>query len=156
MTRPVVAAHGLSVSPPAGWEATIYRRAAAPGEQTAAVMHAATVALPPERGDYGAGVVEALGPADVFVGLLDFGPAAAGSPLFASTGVPGLTPDMFRPRQLQRLLRGQAGVQRFFTEAGRAFCLYAVVGSWADRGPLCARANQLVGTLRVGRAATVR
>ena len=141
---------GLSVEPPPGWEAAIFRRPPAAGEITYPVMHAATVPLPNQRGDYGSGLVETLGPGDVFVGLLEFGPEAAGRALFAGLhGVPGLTPDVFRPRALQRTIRGQAGVQRFFTVAGRAFCLYSVIGSMAQRVPLTARANQLVGTLRV-------
>jgi hypothetical protein len=43
-------------------------------------------------------------------------------------------------------------VQRFFTVAGRAFCLYSVVGSMAQRVPLTARANRLIGTLQVAPA----
>jgi hypothetical protein len=86
----------------------------------------------------------------VFVAVLEFGPEAARSALFSGLrAVPGVTPDSFRPRQLQRTIRGQAGVQRFFTVAGRAFCLYAVVGSVANRVPLAARANQLIGSLGV-------
>jgi hypothetical protein len=141
---------GLAVTPPAGWEATIYRRPAGPGEQTFPVVHAATIALPAGRGDYGGGLVELLGPDDLFVSVLEFGSEAARSPLFGQlTAVPGLTPDAYRPRQLQRTIRGQAGVQRFFTTAGRAFCLYSVVGSLANRVPLTARANQILGTIRV-------
>jgi hypothetical protein len=141
---------GLAVTPAAGWEATIYRRPAGRGEQTFPVVHAATVALPAGRGDYGGGLVELLGPDDLFVSLLEFGPEAARSPLFGHlAAVPGLTPDAYRPRQLQRTIRGQAGVQRFFTTAGRAFCLYSVVGSLANRVPLTARANQILGTIRV-------
>jgi hypothetical protein len=41
-------------------------------------------------------------------------------------------------------------VQRFFTVAGRAFCLYSVIGALANRIPLTDRANQLIGSLRVG------
>lgn len=145
-----IAAMGLAVTPPPGWEATIYRRPAGPGEATYPVFHAATVALPAGRGDYGSGLVELLGPDDVFVSLLEFGPEAAVSPLFANlTAVPGLTPDAYRPRQLQRTIRGQAGVQRFFTTAGRGFCLYSVVGSLANRVSLTARANQILGSVRV-------
>jgi hypothetical protein len=40
-------------------------------------------------------------------------------------------------------------VQRFFTTGGRAFCLYSVIGALANRMPLCARANQFLGTIRV-------
>lgn len=144
-----IAAQGLSAAPPAGWEATIYRRPAQGQEQTFGVLHAATVPLPAVRGDYGGGLVETLGPGDVFVGVLDFGPGAAGTRLFAATGLPGLTPDMYGPKQLQRVIRGQAGVQRFFNVGGRGFCLYSVVGSYANRVALCARANQMIGTIKV-------
>jgi hypothetical protein len=146
-----IAALGLAVTPPSGWEATIFRRSAAPGELTFPVLHAATLPLAPARGDYGGGQVELLSAGDLFVGLLEFGPEAARTPLFSrSTGVPGLTPDAFRPNQLQRVIRSQAGVQRFFSVKGRAFCLYVVVGSFANRGALTNRANQLIGSLEIG------
>jgi hypothetical protein len=148
--RATISAQGLSVTPPPGWEATIYRRDPLPGEQTYPVLHAATTALPANRGDYGAGVVETLGPGDVFVSVLEFGPEAATSPLFRSLGaVPVLTPDVYRPNQLQRTIAGQAGVQRFFTTAGRAFCLYSVIGSILQRVPSTARANQVLASLRI-------
>lgn len=114
-------------------------------------MHAATVPLPASRGDYGGGLVETLGPADVFVSVLEFGPEAAGSALFTTlNAVPGVTPDSYRSQQLQRTIVGQAGVQRFFTVGGRAFCLYSVIGSMANRIWSSARANQLIGTFQVG------
>lgn len=149
-TQRRISSDGLSVAPPTGWEAVIYRRPASEGEVTYPVVHAATVPLPPGRGDYGGGLVETLGTDDVFVSFLEFGPEAAGTPLFGRLrAVPGLTPDVYRPRQLQRTIRGQAGVQRFFTVAGRAFCLYSVIGSFANRVPLTDRANQIIGTFRV-------
>ena len=141
---------GLLVAPPEGWEATIYRRAPAAGERTFPIVHAATVPIPPGRGDYGGGLVETLGPSDVFVSLLEFGTEAAASRLFRpAAAIPGLTPDAFRPRQLQRVIRGQAGAQRFVSVEGRAFCLYAVIGSMLNRVPLTTRANQLIGSLSV-------
>jgi hypothetical protein len=142
---------GLAVTPPAGWEATIYRRPSSSGAITYPILHAATLALPAARGDYGGGLVELLGPQDVFVSILDFGPDAADTPLFRSlTAVPILTPDAYRPQQLQRTIRGQAGVQRFFATAGRGFCLYSVIGSVANRVTLTARANQILGSVRIG------
>jgi hypothetical protein len=145
-----IATLGLAVAPPPGWEATIFRRPAALGEVTLPVLHAATVPLPAGRGDYGSGVVEVLGPADVFVGLLEFGSGAVRSPLFPdSAGLPTLTPAAFRPKQLQRIIPNQAGVQRFFSFGGRAFCLYAVIGSFANRIPLSFRANQLIGSVEI-------
>jgi hypothetical protein len=149
-TRSPISAMGLVVTPPSGWEATIYRRPPAGAEETYPVLHAATVAMPANRGDYGGGLVELLGFDDVFVSILEFGPEAADSPLFRSlTGVPGLTPDAYRPRQLQRTIRGQAGVQRFFTTGGRAFCLSSVIGALSNRVVLTARANEVLGTVRV-------
>ena len=151
--RRQVSSLGLTVTPPTGWEATIYRRPPAPGERTYPVLHAATVSIPTQRGDYGGGLVEMLGPADVFVSVLEFGPDAADSALFRTLdGVPGLTPDAYGTRQLQRVIRGQAGVQRFFTVGGRAFCLYSVIGSVANRIPLTAQANQVIGSLRISPA----
>ena len=145
-----IEAMGLGVTPPTGWEATIYRRPPATGERTFPIVHAATVPIPSERGDYGGGVVELLGPGDVFVSLLEFGPESAQSPLFrTAAAIPALTPDAFRQRQLQRVIRGQAGAQRFVTVHGRAFCLYAVIGSIANRIPLADRANQLIGAVSV-------
>jgi hypothetical protein len=145
-----ISALGMSVTPPAGWEATIYRRSARPGESTFPVLHASTTRLPSVRGDYGSGAVELLGPDDVFVAILDFGPSAAGTALFSGLrAVPGLTPDAYRTRQLQRTIRGQAGVQRFFTLHGRGFCLYSVIGSLANRVPSTARANQLIGSIHI-------
>ena len=143
-------AMGLAVTPPSGWEASIYRRPAVAGETTFPVVHAATIPLPSGRGDYGGGLVELLGPMDVFVSVLEFGPDAAGSALFGTlNAVPGLTPEAYRPRQLQRTIQGQAGVQRFFSVGGRSFCLYSVIGSIVNRVGLTGRANQLIGSLRI-------
>jgi hypothetical protein len=115
------------------------------------VLHASTVPLPAlrERGDYGSGIVERLRRDDVFVGLLEFDPASAGRGLFEREGVPRLVPDAFGPRRLQRLIAGQAGAQRFFSRRGRAFCLYAVVGSFGRRALLVPRAAALVSGLEI-------
>ncbi len=141
---------GLAVSLPGGWDGAIYQRAGHPGETTHPVVHAATVPLPPSRGDFGSGVVEQLGPDDLFVALLEYQPASSDAAMFRPTaGVPGLTPDQVSPYALQRLLPGQAGSQQFFTTGGRAFCLYVVIGSFANRYPLVARANSVLSTLQV-------
>jgi hypothetical protein len=152
-TRQALSAMGLAVTPPSGWEAAIYRRTPPPGMQTFPVLHLATVALSPTRGDYGSGVVEVLGPQDVFVGILEFGPEAAASALFQGLrAVPLLTPDVYRPYQLQRALPGQGGVQRFFTTVGRAFCLYSVIGAIVNRVPATAKVNQVLASLQVAAA----
>jgi hypothetical protein len=50
---------------------------------------------------------------------------------------------------LQRLIPGQSGVQRFFSERGRAFCLYVVIGSHSSRRALVEEVNRLLATLEV-------
>jgi len=145
-----ITAHGFSVTPPSGWEAAIYRRPPGPGERTYPILHAATRPLSSGRGDYGAGVVETLGPDDVFISLLDFGPWQKEATLFQPVAVvPRVTPESFRSRQLQRVIRRQAGVQRFVAIAGRALCLYTVIGSMANRLALARKANELISTLVV-------
>jgi hypothetical protein len=113
------------------------------------VVHAATVPLPSNRADYGGGVVEVLGAADVFVSLVEFGGDAINSNLFAEVErFPSeIDPSSLDPKQLQRLIPGQAGKQLFFTHRNRAFCLYVVVGSAALTGELATRANQILGSV---------
>jgi hypothetical protein len=151
VSKPVrIASQGFAVTPPAGWEATIYRRPPEAGATTHPVLQAATVPLTTaERADYGGGLVETLTPSDAFVSLLDFGPEAAGTALFAAQGLPGLSPDVFDQRGLQRALPGQAGVQRFFHIGQRALCLYVVLGGYTNRVPLTFRVNQLLGGLEI-------
>ncbi|MGH9278399.1 MAG: hypothetical protein ACRD12_09900 [Acidimicrobiales bacterium] len=138
---------GLSVDLPDGWDGRIYTRDEAGG--TRASLHGATFPLPGMRGDYGSGAVEMMGPEDVLVVLLEFDPSSTGQPLFAAQGFPTLYPTNFTQRNLQRPIAGQAGAQWFFTEAGRAFCLYVVLGLLTDRDRLAPLAADVVARIRV-------
>lgn len=114
------------------------------------VLHAATVALPPEVGDFGSGVVDALGPDDVFVSLFEYDRSVANVGLFAEQGVPrALDVDAFSPNTLQRWIGGQSGTQRFFSVADRAFCLYVVLGSDARRATLKQGVESLLASLQI-------
>lgn len=126
-----VAAHGLRVDLPQRWEARLYLRdaTATASESINPVVHLGNFPLPPRRGDYGSGAVEVMRAAHAFVALVEFGAAEADTPLFAARGIPRPGLSDFAPNALQRRLPGQLGVQRFFTESGRAFCLYVVLGS---------------------------
>ena len=146
-----LAHRGLGVDLPRGWDARIYQRSDEdPAATTHAVLHAASFALPPDRGDFGSGAVERMGPSDVLVVLLEHHPDAARTPLFANRGMPRrLTPAMFSPQKLQRTIPGQAGTQVFFHEGGRAFCLYVVLGSHL-RGPaLVALVNTVLESVSI-------
>lgn len=138
-----VSAHGLGADLPPGWDARIFRRRP---ERTAAdthpILHAGNFALPAAAGDYGSGAVELMSPNSVFVSLKEFAPEAAGLPLFAAQGRPTQLPyQSFSPNALQRAIKGHAGAQFFFTEHGRPFCLYVVLGSYVDRSGLTPAAN---------------
>ena len=146
----IVAAHGLAVASLRGWDVRIFRRPTEAPETTHAVLHAATFALPSGVGDYGDGAVQLMGAGDVFVAMVEFEPSSAQQALFAARGLPlPLRPDDFSRASLQVSLPGQAGTQRWFGEAGRAWCLFVVLGSWDRRDALVERANQMVAGVEV-------
>jgi hypothetical protein len=163
---PSLQAHGLTVEPPRGWEGRIFRRpehgevssaaAGAPGapapqgEETYAVVHVATIPLPVTVADYASDAVPDLGPNDALVIVKEFAPSEAGTPLFAPVGLPrSLDPDAFDPATLQRRLPGQAGVQRFFHESERAFCLYVVLGGYSNRHSVVPGVNAVLSSVLI-------
>ncbi len=148
---PRVTMQGLTLNVPNGWEVRIRQSAqVAPDETHLPVLHASTEPLPAERADYGGGVVERLKNDSVFISLLEFGDEAVGSKLYPVVqSIPRVTASQFHPFQLQRRIVGQAGSQTFFTFQDRAFCLYVVLGSFARRIELSARANQLIDQLLI-------
>lgn len=147
-----VRGHGMAVDTPPGWEVRIGRRTP-DGQESAArsrpVLHAATVALPEVRGDFGGDVTGLLGTDDVFVSLFEYEPEAVSTPLFATRRRPALTAAHFSPVGLQRSIAGQSGRQYFFQESGRAFCLYVVLGSHARRAALVRRVSAVLDTLEL-------
>ncbi len=140
---------GIGVDLPTGWEGRIYRRDNEAEAGARRALHAANFALPVARGDYGAGVYEEMAGDGVFVTLVEFHPSNAGKGLFAREGLPVVTPDAFAPGAMPKAVPGQAGAQFFFSLGGRAFCLFAVVGSFARRQELARVLDQVVRTLGV-------
>jgi hypothetical protein len=154
--------YGISLDLPAGWEARITMRdpepldaahaAAARGTEaatTGALVHAANFALPTETGDFGAGAVELMANPDLLVILFEYDRASASMPMFAASGLPRVRADDFSPVALQRVLEGQGGVQKFFNQAGRAMCLYVVLGSYARRVRTVPVINDLLGRVTI-------
>jgi hypothetical protein len=143
-----VAAHGRSIDVPGGWEARIFRR---PG--SAPVLHIATFALSDRDGDFGAAATGRMRADDVFAALVEYRSdqkLRPGTGLFAATGRPsGPHVHEFKPTQLQVTRPGQLGSQRFFTEAGRPCCLYAVIQPSRKRpGLLVDELGRVLATLR--------
>jgi hypothetical protein len=144
-------AGGLRLELPAGWEARVRRQAVSqPGRPGNVLLHAATIALPEQRGDFGSGVVEQLGPDDAFVALLEYDNRDADKVLFRLPRLPVPKPSDFSPDVLQRTTAGNTGAQWFFSVAGRPFCLHAVLGSHARRAPGASKVAQLLRGLTVG------
>ncbi len=152
-----LSAHGLSVTPPLGWDAEIFTRALDPRimtpfggrEAVPPIAHVANFGLPPVRGDFGGGAVELMESGAVFIALLEHDPSEAGAALFTGKGVPWpLSPDDFSPANLQRPIGGQTGCQRFFLVDGRPFCLYVVLGSHRLRAVLVPEVNGVLASLR--------
>ena len=142
---------GVTLTLPDGWEARArLQPPAVPGATGNLLLHAATVPLPAERGDFGSGVVETLGPDDVFVSLFEYDPADARQPLFEARGLPAVRPADFSPSVLQRTGRGHTGAQWFFSSADRAFCLHVVIGSHARRAAGAARVAALLSGTAIG------
>ena len=151
-----ISAYGLAADVPSGWEARI-RRYQLPLQPSGdplrshPVLHAADFALPEERGDFGSGAVETMGPSQAFVALVEYHPDSAGTALFSPPAAMPLqvSPDDFSTHQLQRTIRGMAGTQRFFVEGGRAFCLYVVLGSLAHRHAAVPRVNAVLSAIEI-------
>lgn len=148
----ILRAHGIAVPLPAGWDGRIRWALDAatvsppalhlPGVEvptggtTNTVTHLANFRLPERRGDYGSGAVESMRARHVFASLVEFDPEAAATPLFSTVGVPRIRGTRFAPSAMQRVMPRMSGAQWFFSAAGRAFCLYAVLGSHAMRRAL--------------------
>lgn len=145
-----MSAHGIGVKLPAGFEGKIFRRTATSGVVCYPVAQFASFPLPANVADFGGGAVDLMGINDVFVVLFEYGPESAGQRLFERRGMPReLVGGDFKPYTLRRGLGGQSGTQWFFTEAGRPFTLYAVLGSHARRSDLVPRVNALLRSIVV-------
>lgn len=140
MTATRVAAHGLAVRVPHGWEARIVRRRGG-----APFMHVASCPLRADGGQFGASVTGAMGSDTAFAALIEYlvdHQVRPGTGLFAREGWhPRLRVGDFHRAQLQVTRPGHLGCQRFFSHGGRPFCLYAVIA------PVRRRPAQLAGEL---------
>lgn len=138
--------HGLALTIHDGWEARIWMPDLPRPAENHPVVRLANFALPFTKNTYAEDVADALRPGQVVASLAEFSPDLAGRGLYAPEGVPELDPADLDPRAVQRQAPGRAGVQRFFSEQGRAFSLYVVArrGAGLD-GAIRDLATQLHG-----------
>ena len=145
-----LAAHGVKAVLPRGFEGRIHRHPPVGGEQTYPVAHFATFPLSPSTADFGNGAVQRMSTRDIFVSLLEYGPESVGTRLFQDVGMPRA----FEPRDFSRPAARdgtgvQTAVQRFFTENGRPFTLYVVLGSHLGRRFLVERVRTLLAGIHI-------
>lgn len=154
--------HAITVDLPPRWEGAFDTAPPAPGRRMSSgattpvvaslpTLHLATFPLPRVRGDFGSGAVELMRTTDGFVSLLEYGPECVGTPLFSQRGLPrSIHGRDLSARALQRTLKGQAGTQVFFTEAGRAFCLYVVVGDAGQADRTAREVSRALSAITIG------
>jgi hypothetical protein len=161
-----IAAHGIGVTPPRGWDARIYARprmstapspkAGLPGfdgepQGHLGTMHAASFPLTGAEGDFGADATIRMPDHGAFISLIEYQPdedLVPGVGLFESREIPrALDADEFRREAMMVPRRSQAGAQRFFTVGERPFCLYAVIGSRHRAPALVAQINDALASL---------
>ncbi|MGI8754236.1 MAG: hypothetical protein ACR2MN_18350 [Acidimicrobiales bacterium] len=119
-------------------------------ETTMPFLHLANFPLPPRRGAFGTGAVELMSGPDTLIVLFEYSADSVGTALFAPSRMPRvLHPGAFNPHALQRILPGQGGYQAFFTESGRAFSLYVVLGSLVQAVTTLPTVNQVLAGLRI-------
>jgi hypothetical protein len=147
-----IGAHGITARLPEGFEGRIFVRPSTVGP-TYPVGQFATFPIPDDIGDFGSGAVSIMGPSDVFATLFEYGPESVGTALFARQGRPAVFSETdFSPMTLRRGIPGQSGTQWFFTESGRPFSFYAVLGSHTLRATLVPRVNTLLSSLTLSPA----
>ena len=101
-----------------------------PSEVPDPVVHLANFALPEDRGDFGSGAVDLMGAGPRARGPVRVRrPTASAQPLFAAPAASPRSPAaMFSRRPSSRRPAARPACQLFFTQNGRAFCLYVVLG----------------------------
>lgn len=141
-----IAAHGIALDLPRGWDGRLYQL---PGGDP--VLHAASFPLPAVDGDFGSGATATMPSHGTFLALKEYRPGprlVPGVGLFASHSVPlPLHARRFHPRTLQVTRPGQVGLQHFFTAAGRPFCLYAVIATGRTAAAAAAQTPDKVAEL---------
>jgi len=153
-----LAAYGIGIGVPIGWEAELSLQPdpstidpdLAPSDRHLVVVHLANFWMPADRSDYGSEATAVMGSDGVFIAIIEFDDNAARSRLFEYRGVPiPLQPTDFKRTQLQRPVRNQVGLQRFFCSSKRAFCLHAVIGSYDLRQALTPAVNNILSGLTI-------
>ena len=137
-------AYRISLELPPGWEGSAFRHDG--GEPT---VHVASFRLPSRDGEFGTRATGLMPHDGLFLAMTEYrvadGELRAG--LFAGHRPRSLRAAELGATMLLRPVAGQRGLQRFFSAANRAFCLYAVAGPDGERR--LAAANAVLASLEI-------
>lgn len=136
-------AHGIHIHLPHRWEGKIYSR------DNVATLHGANFPLPHDDGDYATHALSQMPDSGAMLVITEFDPGSASKGLFAHHQPTALAADEFSSRAMQRTIPGRAGVQRFFTARGRAFCLYCVIATGKHARRRLEQVNEALKTLEI-------
>jgi hypothetical protein len=148
MTR--LASHGIVVDVPRGWEGRIFVPDLEPPAINLPILHLTDAVLTVERSSYAPELAARAGGTGTLVALLEFDRSLANVGLYARRGLHlPLTRERFHHRALQFPSRVQEGHQRFFSEGGRAFCLYVVLGTGHGVDRRLSQVNRALSSLEI-------
>jgi hypothetical protein len=149
-----VSGYGISLSAPAGWDSIIYQRDAANEGSTLPVLQASTMSLGSlPLSDFGTDVYPLLGDTDIFFALIEYAYDPNATVFTTATSIPSFATTDFSPTAFPRLSPPKVACQAFFSTAGRAFCLYVVLGNPQNADSLVSELNSLMSTLVIAQAA---
>jgi len=142
-------AHGLRIELPARWSGRVFRR-----DGGNATLHAGDFPLALTDGEFGDRSTATMPEVASFIALTEYLPGAGlepGTGLFASRRIQlPLDPTGFTASGLAHPRPGQAGMQHFFTAAGRPLCVYVVIaGGRGSRRAQLLVLDRVLASLRV-------
>jgi hypothetical protein len=148
MTR--LSSRGIAITVPRGWEGRIFVPDLAPPAINLPILHLTDTVLTTERSSYAPELAARAGGAGILVALLEFDHRLADVGLYEPQGLRlPLARDRFHQKALQFPSRVQEGHQRFFSEGGRAFCLYVVLGTGPGVDRRLDQANRALASLEI-------
>jgi hypothetical protein len=146
----ILSGHGLTIDVPPGWEGRIFTPDLAPPAVNLPILHLTDTILSMQASTYAPELAARAGPAGALVALVEFEDRLADRGLYAAQGLAlPLRRDRFDPHALQLPDPFQEGHQRFFSQGGRAFCLYVVLGIGPGADARLRTVNGALATLTV-------
>ena len=146
----VLNGHGLSIEVPPRWEGRIFTPDLPAPALNLPILHLTDTILSMQRSTFAPELAARAGPSGALVALVEFEGRLADRGLYAAQGLAlPLRRDGFDPHALQLPDPSQEGHQRFFSQGGRAFCLYVVLGIGPGADARLRTVNGALATLTV-------